>query len=58
MLDHKTDYAITSDKDTTMVTVYYPNKTTSIKFDGNRHKQDAMEFVAQFLMVQMGQIGI
>lgn len=30
---------------------------TTVTFLGNNHKEDAMTFVAKFLMVQMGQIG-
>lgn len=52
------DYSITSERERTIVTVHYPNRNSSIEFDGTTHKRDAMEFVAQFLMVQMGQIGI
>jgi hypothetical protein len=56
---NKFDYTIgTDDKDFTVVTVHYPNRESSIRFEGKNHSQKAMEFVAQFLMVQMGQIGI
>lgn len=55
----KFDYTIsTDDKDFTVVTVHYTNRESSIKFEGKNHRKEAMTFVAEFLMVQMGQIGI
>ncbi len=50
------NYKIVCEADYTQVIVR-GMKTTTITFEGLHHKKDAMVFVAEVLMVQMGQIG-
>jgi hypothetical protein len=52
------DYRLESRSDCTLVTVHYNQMNTVITFEGYDHMQNAMEFLAKHIMVQMGQIGI
>jgi hypothetical protein len=52
------DYTLDKTDMSTVLKVHSGGKTTKIEFTGKNHKEDAYEFLARHLMVQMGQIGI